>query len=118
MESKKNELYIPLPVTDSRDYITGFGQREMGYLIVSFVVAIFIGILFQILFGNVATTVVSSFSFIGLMVIIVRKDNYDENLIDKVHIFIEYQKCQKRYEYEYYDWLETPDSVFLSEEDE
>ena len=116
-EDRKKDLYIPLPVTDSKDYITGFGQRELGYLIVTLVAALIVAGIVEVVFGSIGVTALVGFSFIGCGVMIVRKDQWDESMIDKLKLILEYQKIQKKYEYQYHDWLSPGKTVWDEEEE-
>lgn len=97
-ELPDKELYIPVPIPDSDDYISGIAQQEVIYISIGTVVAIAVGIIFTILFNTIigvsvgATIVASAITFI-------RRDIYNENLVKKIRVFISYKKAQKRFIY-------------------
>ena len=43
---------------------------------------------------------------VALTVIVVRRDNINESMIDKIRFMIQYQKSQKIYLYKKYDFLQ------------
>ena len=99
MENKKLELKIPEKVSDHQYVIQGIGKHEM---VIQFLAAIGL-LLICAIFGNITIGL-----FIGAAIVIITfflliRDNANENLIDKVHIMMNYSKMQKKYYYEYFN---------------
>lgn len=108
MEEHKKELYIPVNIPESRakDYFAGYGAKEFVITLCSFIIAMIIAIILyttteQILFAGII-----GIGIVGLTVIIVKRDKFDESMIDQMKIIRKFSKAQKQYEYEYYNIYE------------
>lgn len=102
----KKDLYIPLNVPDNDDVIRGFGKREICIIAASFLAAF---ICIAAVYAKTQNMVYAIFTGIGMVaitVMIVRKDIYNENTIDKLKHIVRFSKTQKRYEYRYYNIYE------------
>lgn len=111
MEKEKHahmKLYIPTNALDRDDLISGFGKKEFKTAGIFFgmclagLITIFIlreDLLFAALVGAVL--------IMAAVVSLIWRDQCDESVLEKIRQIIAYQKAQKRYEYEYTDWLCT-----------
>lgn len=103
MEEKENqnlekELYIPVPIPDSDDYISGIGQWEVGVIVIAFFITLAIGIFLSIAKNTILGVSVGAF-IITTVITVIRRDVHNENFIKKVQIFMKFNKSQKRYHY-------------------
>ena len=111
MEEKDNqilekELYIPVSISDSDDYISGIGQWEVGVITIAFVISVLIGIFLSIAINTIAGVSVGAF-FISTAITLIRRDVYNENFLKKVQIFRDFAKAQKRFQYVFENEFKT-----------
>lgn len=92
------ELYIPVPIPDSDDYISGIAQQEVILISFGTVAAIIVGIIFTVIF-NTITGVSIGASIVAGTITFIRRDIYNENLIKKIRIFTNFRKAQKKFIY-------------------
>lgn len=95
---KRKPLYIPIKTLDSEDYVSGIGKLELVIIIIAIVLSIMIGILLAILFNSLVGIVVGLI-LISTFVVIIRRDNSNENVIRKISIIMNFNRSQKRYPY-------------------
>lgn len=103
MEDKENqvlekELYIPVPIPDSDDYISGIGQNEVGVIAIAFIISVVIGIFLSVAQNTIVGVSIGAF-IIFMVITLIRRDMSNENLIKKMLIFLDYQKAQRKYQY-------------------
>lgn len=105
MASKK-ELYIPVNVPEREDYISGFGSKELTItglsLLVGIILAAIIFIQTDVAFWAVGT----AGGLVALTIVVVRRDHFDESVIDKLRFVYRYHKAQKQFEYHYFNIYE------------
>jgi hypothetical protein len=94
----EKELYIPVPIPDSDDYISGIGQWEVGVIAIAFLITLAIGIFLSITINTIVGVSVGAF-IITTVITLIKRDAYNENFIKKVQIFLKFQKAQKRFQY-------------------
>lgn len=104
MEQK--ELYFPVNVIDRDDFIAGFGAKEIAMAGIAFGVAIAAAISIYLSVENVPLALFSGFVILIVTIVMIRRDKYDESLIDKFRYLIRYCQSQKRYHYCYYNIYE------------
>lgn len=112
-ENKKKELYLPTNIPESRayDYFSGYGIKELVITICSMVVAIiFAVILFQYT-NQILYSGILGGGILFITILIIKRDKFDESLIDQLKIIIKFMKEQKQYEYFYYNIYEDKDMV-------
>lgn len=101
MNTNKKELYIPLNVVETQDLISGIGGKEIGFIGASLVVGIILAIIIFSSSGNMVTAVMTGGILVSVTVLLVKRDRFNESMIDKLRFIREYAKSQKRYPYNY-----------------
>lgn len=100
----KKELYIPVNVPERNDFFDGFGTKEL----IATALALVVGIIFAVVIYLNFNSLLSAFLLLGTIVattiLLVKRDRIDESFIDKINFVRIYNKQQKRYEYQYYDF--------------
>lgn len=106
MDKKKEEkLFMSVKVPDSNDYIQGFGSKELAITMFGAAAAFVILILMYFITGNIAKSIAVGAIITAAVVLVVRRDNCNECLIDKLRQILQYYTGQNRYEFQYYDYL-------------
>lgn len=108
MEDKKNDekLYMPVNVPDSEDYVAGIGKKELAIIGICLAVAVVMAIIIYTASGDEVVALAAAGIFIALVILCVRRDPYQESLIDKLKIVIAYYRAQKQYVYSYFNVYE------------
>lgn len=101
MGSNKNKLYIPVNVVESKDIISGIGGEELAIIGVAGVVGVIAGIIMYAATANMIYCIISVAFIIAAVFIMVRRDNHNESIVDKLMHIYKYKRAQKRFEYEY-----------------
>lgn len=103
---EQQKLMIPAQTSDKDDYIQGIGKKEVMMIGIALMVAIFLILYGVITNRNLPVWVFSAFFLVAVTVIVVRRDSINESVIDKVRLMVTYQKSQKCYQYQQYDFYE------------
>lgn len=106
MEEKKEKLYIPLNVPDTADFMAGIGSKELSIIGCSLVVSVIVAIFVYSLGSDIVVALMCGAMLLACVIVAIRRDQYQECLIDKIKIVIAYTKAQKQYVYEYYNIYE------------
>lgn len=106
-ESNTHTLYIPVNTPDYDAIISGVGSFEMAIFGVSAVVIIIVGLMVA-RFSNTLVAVWIAGLLACVVVLTIRRDNCNENLLKKIFIFRKYIKSQKKYIYQYHNIYEVP----------
>ena len=108
MEERKKELYIPTNIPESRanDFFPGFGAKEMSILGINFVIGVIVAVMIYVFTKLILAAAITMAGIGALTILIVRRDRYDECLIDQLMILRKFSKAQKVYEYDYYNIYE------------
>ena len=108
MEDKKNDekLYMPVNVPDSEDYVAGIGNKELTIIGICLAVAVVMAIIIYTAVGDEVVALIAAGIFIALVILCVRRDPFNESLIDKLKIVIAYYRAQKQYVYSYFNIYE------------
>lgn len=102
MEGKDEKPLLILENCPPIDYlIIGFTQTDVAMIAVCAVIGIILAIAIYAYNGNSILGVAVFFMITIMAISIFRRNQYTENLIDKLRIIWTYQKEQKIYEYEY-----------------
>ena len=115
MEKRKKELYIPINSPDTEDFISGIGKVELSIITIATFVSISLGVIYSV----ITTNTLGAVAFVLMSVIfIVRRDQYNENLIRKFEIVIEFIKSQKKFYYKYINIYESYEGIDYDEDEE
>lgn len=108
MEDKKNDekLYMPVNVPDSEDYVAGIGNKELAIIGICLAVAVVMAIIIYTASGDEVVALAAAGIFIALVILCVRRDPFNESLINKLKIVIAYYRAQKQYVYSYFNVYE------------
>lgn len=105
----KDKLFVGdyTPESRAEDYFAGYGFKELIATVIAFVGGFIIAVVMynstqQVLYGGIL-----GFGIVAIVILVVKRDKYDESLIDKLKIIMDYKKSQKQYEYEYYNIYEN-----------
>jgi len=94
MENKSRELYIPVNTLDAEDYISGIGNREVAIIAMALVGATVLGIAMAALM-NVISAVMAAASTLAIVIMVIRRDMCNENLIKKLRIVLAFIRRKK-----------------------
>lgn len=98
---KKEKLYIPTKILDSDDYIAGFGNKELVVTGVVSAVSILAGLYIYQIEENMFLAVALSVGTIAAAIFLIRRDECNENVFQKVKILWKNSRMQKQYKYFY-----------------
>ena len=101
MEQK--ELYFPVNVIDRNDFISGFGGKEMIITLIALATAVATIVICFLSTGNMFLSIFAGIVIIAVTIFLIRRDKYDESVIDKVRYIIRYARSQKKFVYDYYN---------------
>lgn len=102
MADNKKKLYIPVPIVRRKEKIKGVGSKEITQIIIAIIVGIIIGIiLFFLNNNNPLFLIMTIFASGSAAFIFLRKDATNRSTIDKVKLYIDFIKSQKRFYYKY-----------------
>lgn len=105
-EEFSKPLYLPPFVPDNNDSFSGIGTKEYSILGIGMLGTIVTIIFGFIITGNMIFSILVPFSLFAGLFIAIRRDQYEESLVDKLILMWKYSHAQKRYEYVYFDELE------------
>jgi len=94
MENKSRELYIPVNTLDAEDYISGIRNREVAIIAMALVGATVLGIAMAALM-NVISAVMAAASTLAIVIMVIRRDMCNENLIKKLRIVLAFIRRKK-----------------------
>lgn len=111
MKEKKKELYIPLNVVESQDLISGIGGKEAAYIGAALLIGIVLAVIIFTGSGNMVSAVLTAGIIVSITVLLVKRDQFNESMIDKFRFIKIYMQSQKRYGYRYFNIYggEVPD---------
>lgn len=102
---KNKPLYISSNVLERKDIVEGFGGTEIGIIGAALgIISIFFFVIL-ISTGNVIFPFLMSVFLLTATIMIIRKDQFNENIIDKIRFVVLFSKTQKRYQFHYTDCL-------------
>ena len=99
----ENELKIPENTSDRDEIISGFGKTEFLAIGLSVVCSIALLVFVYLLTRNLPLGFVIAIAIIAVTIVVVMKDKYGENMVDKMKILFRYLRMQKKYQYQRYD---------------
>ena len=100
-EKEKKPLLIPENCPPVDYLIIGFTKMDAGMVALCGAVGAVLGIMIYAYNGNSIIAVAILFLFVMVAITVFRRNQYTENLFDKIRIIREYKKSQKIFEYEY-----------------
>ena len=100
----KKELYIPVNVPERNDFFEGFGGRELVITAISLVIGAIGAVLIYLNFNSLLFAFLFLGTVVAVTILLVKRDRIDESFVDKINFVNIYNKQQKRYEYQYYDF--------------
>lgn len=100
---KKKELYIPLNVIESQDLISGIGRKEVSYIGAALLIGVILAVIIFSSSGNMVAAVMTAGILVSITVLMVRRDQFNESMVDKLRFIKIYMESQKRYEYRYFN---------------
>lgn len=99
----KDKLPIPVNVPEQKDFLPGIGSKEIGVIAISSMIDIaFIFIVYG-MSGSLITSILVGAVIIALVIMAVKRDHFNECVIDKVKIIYQFSEKQKKYLYNFYD---------------
>lgn len=110
MASKK-ELYIPVNVPEREDFISGFGGKELTITGISLLIGIIVAAVIFVQTDAAFYAVGATGIIVALTIVLVRRDQFDESIIDKLRFVRLYHKAQKQFNYEYFNLYESREEV-------
>jgi len=103
-KEQKKDLYIPLPVPEEKEFVSGIGNREIRYIgfciFFDLVFCISLHIFSQSLMIDFIVFII--FLFAGF-IFFIKRDAFNDNGLDKIRVYFAFQKAQKKYAYEYHN---------------
>lgn len=105
-QQTEKDLYIPVNVMDSNDYIAGFGSKELAISAIATAIALGIAITLYIVTQNVFMAIMVFAIIILTTISLIFRDKCNESIIDKIHLVILYCRRQKTFVYRYYNIYE------------
>lgn len=108
MGENKKPLYIPINTPDYDAIMSGIGSIELAIFGTAAIIIIVFGITVAASFNNTILAVLICLFLMFMVIVSVRRDAYNENLLKKIKIIHKFSKSQKRYEYYYYNIYEIP----------
>lgn len=103
MQINHEKLPIPVNVIDEADYVMGFGKKELLISIVAFLLSVVLAILIYLIRGDIIWAIGSGVGLLAITISVVRRDRFNESLIDKLRFVKMYIKDQKHFEYKYHN---------------
>lgn len=101
----KEKLPIPVNVVESKDLISGFGSKELSITGVAAIIDLILIIILSSFFGNLVAILIGAM-IISTVVLAIKRDKYDESIVDKFRIAYTFSKEQKQYQYQYFNMYE------------
>lgn len=102
MPDNKKQLYIPVNIVRRKETIQGIGRKEIIQIIIAVIAGALIGIiLFFTNDNNPLYLIMAIFASGSAAFIFLRKDATNRSTIDKLKLYIDFIKSQKRFYYKY-----------------
>ena len=97
----KDKLYIPVNVLETRDLVPGIGGKELTEIGIAAIVGVIISLVVYAMRADMIVCILIVIFTTVTTFIAVRRDNHNENMVDKLVQIYKYAAAQKRFEYEY-----------------
>ena len=96
---EKKQLYIPVNIKTRFEFFDGFGFPELGITAIVALISGLIAFFISNIYNGALLVLISS----AMVVTLVRKNQYNQSVLDMIKIFIRFQQKQQKYKYEYYN---------------
>lgn len=104
---KNDDLYIPVNIRRRKEIVDGYGYKELTQTVVTSVIGLVIGVLVFIISDQIAYLVMVPIIFGVIAVAIFRKNKFNQNMVSKIRMLIDYMNSQKKYYYKYHNIYES-----------
>lgn len=98
---KDDMLPIPVNVPNQKDFVAGFGGKEITITVIALIISIIIAVIVMINSGNVIYAIGIIGLVLSMTISFIRRDRFNESFIDKLHFMKEYFKAQKKFEFRF-----------------
>lgn len=102
----QRDLYMPVNAPDADDIIQGVGGFELYVYTIGFFVCAGLGIWIYFMLKSSMLALSLSIAAFSIVVMVFRRDVYNENLIKKIKVMMRFSKGQKIYEYKFHNIYE------------
>lgn len=106
MDESEKDLYLPVNTPDADDLIQGIGAFELYIYAIGLIVCLLIGIWINWAYGNTMIATIGAVSLFAVVVLLFRRNLYNENVIKITMVVLKFQRSQKAYEYLYHNIYE------------
>lgn len=106
MSDRKDELFIYEQISKEKDFIPGFGAKELSVILIAALIGFITGSAIKAATGQFIYGFFTAAGIVAVTGAVVRRDIGGENFIDKIRLFVFTIKMQKIYLY-YYEDKET-----------
>lgn len=98
---EKERLYIPYGIGIEKEYIIGFGKKEVKHFFVGLLCTALLAVLAYLIGQNVAVPAVIVMAGAGGSYMTTRKETYSQSVVEIVQTIIRYRKSQQKFLYKY-----------------
>ena len=106
---EKDKLPIPVNVPEQKDVFPGIGTKEIGIIAITAFLDILLILFINALSGSLIIAIFVGFGVIALVIMAIRRDRFNESVIDKTRIVFQFSDKQKKYLYKFYDMYKCED---------
>lgn len=107
MKENIHSLYIPVNIKRRKEWVDGFGAKELKYTIIWSIIGLIYGlIMYFIKDKEMMYIIFSVILFAGSTVILTRKDKTNRSTIDYILMNYKFMNSQKIYKYKYHNIYE------------
>lgn len=112
MNESEKDLYLPINTPDADDLIQGIGTVELYIYSIGLAVCLAAGLWINFAIKNTVVATITAISLFALIVLLFRRNLYNENVLKITMVVLRFQKSQKIFEYVFHNIYE------IAEEDE
>lgn len=106
MNGKRKDLYIPINVPEREDFVAGFGAKELSISGIALMIAVVIAVALFTVTQSAFYAVGAGSIVVVTVIVLIRRDRFDESIIDKIRFVMIYMKAQKKFVYVYHNIYE------------
>lgn len=100
---EKESLPIPVNVPEQKDFLPGIGTKEIGIIAITSFFDIVLILIINGVSGSLITAIFIGIAIIAVVVMAIKRDRFNESVIDKARIVYQFSEKQKNYLYNFYD---------------